>query len=289
MGTYQRKIAYLYEYYNQKREKNVGFIKIDSLQGGKRVLVQFRGDYQKDKMTCNLVLPKDGTVYGFFELGQLQLIKGMWTFSVDISEQKNVDLQEVLSSSIGILIVLEENRYLGATWNDKPLYEAMNQFQIEQFSIIEDFQETSFEKEITKETIETSGTPQDNYDSAELTVFRKILQEYPSMLPIPELNEGECVRFEPKDIGALPIRYWCLSGNPFLMQGYCRYRHLIFASMKEEGYVIGVPGVFSEREKQEGEKMGFTIFKPLCKCSGCKGAFGYWFMKLLKDGACISK
>ena len=82
------------------------------------------------------------------------------------------------------------------------------------------------------------------FQRKELDYGKKMLLTFPVMRPFGERYPGQCVRIEPQDIGCLPMRMWSLSGNPFLMQGYFQYRHLIFMEW-EKGYVIGVPGIYS--------------------------------------------
>lgn len=281
MGTYQRKIAYLYEYYDQKRVKNVGFLKVDFLQDCKRVLVQARGEYPGEKMTCKLIVKEEKESFQFIDLGYLDIQNGTWMLTIDISKHKNGQLDMLLSHSVGIRISLEGSRYLEATWDDKPLYNIVENPDREKPSMSKkNSEEFVTQNNTCQETTSSENTPEIKSNNNKWSCFEKILKEYPSMQPLPDLDEGMCVRFEPKDIGDLPIRYWYLTGNPFLIQGYCRYRHLVFARIEKNEFAIGVPGIFGEREKIEGENMGFTIFKPLCNCDGCKGAFGYWFMKL---------
>ena len=103
--------------------------------------------------------------------------------------------------------------------------------------------------------------------------------EVPVMRPFGERYPGQCVRIEPQDIGCLPMRMWSLSGNPFLMQGYFQYRHLIFMEW-EKGYVIGVPGIYSNMMQSKAENAGFREFIAICGQKNCRGAFGYWLMPL---------
>lgn len=108
---------------------------------------------------------------------------------------------------------------------------------------------------------------------------KKCCLHFPVMRPFGERYPGQCVRIEPQDIGCLPMRMWSLSGNPFLMQGYFQYRHLIFMEW-EKGYVIGVPGIYSNMMQSKAENAGFREFIAICGQKNCRGAFGYWLMPL---------
>ena len=117
------------------------------------------------------------------------------------------------------------------------------------------------------------------FQRKELDYGKKMLLTFPVMRPFGERYPGQCVRIEPQDIGCLPMRMWSLSGNPFLMQGYFQYRHLIFMEW-EKGYVIGVPGIYSNMMQSKAENAGFREFIAICGQKNCRGAFGYWLMPL---------
>lgn len=117
------------------------------------------------------------------------------------------------------------------------------------------------------------------FQRKELDYGKKMLLTFPVMRPFRERYPGQCVRIEPQDIGCLPMRMWSLSGNPFLMQGYFQYRHLIFMEW-EKGYVIGVPGIYSNMMQSKAENAGFREFIAICGQKNCRGAFGYWLMPL---------
>ena len=117
------------------------------------------------------------------------------------------------------------------------------------------------------------------FQRKELDYGKKMLLTFPVMRPFGERYPGQCVRIEPQDIGCLPMRMWSLSGNPFLMQGYFQYRHVIFMEW-EKGYVIGVPGIYSNMMQSKAENAGFREFIAICGQKNCRGAFGYWLMPL---------
>ena len=117
------------------------------------------------------------------------------------------------------------------------------------------------------------------FQRKELDYGKKMLLTFPVMRPFGERYPGQCVRIEPQDIGCLPMRMWSLSGNPFLMQGYFQYRHLIFMEW-EKGYAIGVPGIYSNMMQSKAENAGFREFIAICGQKNCRGAFGYWLTPL---------
>ncbi len=109
---------------------------------------------------------------------------------------------------------------------------------------------------------------------------KRILLSFPTMRPFPEEKGSECVRLELQDIGCLPMKYWSLSGNRFLLHGYYCYRHLIFCQKGMGKYMLGVPGIYSDREQKNAVRFGFHSFQSIGEFGRQQGAFGYWLMEL---------
>lgn len=108
----------------------------------------------------------------------------------------------------------------------------------------------------------------------------RIFTRYTKMYPFEDNEIMECVRIEPQDIGALPMENWILGNNSFLLHGYYNYRHLIFARQRYNGssqYIIGVPGVYQNREKFMAKLFGFDNFKTTNLSDHKTGEFGYWY------------
>lgn len=105
---------------------------------------------------------------------------------------------------------------------------------------------------------------------------RYILDMFPRMYPFEIDRMDECVRLELKDLGCLPVPYWSLAGNPFLLHGYYCYRHILFTRMGDGEYCIGVPGIYNQENQKQAKHCGFGQFKTLSEVSNRQGAFGYW-------------
>ncbi|MGN1206183.1 MAG: DUF6128 domain-containing protein [Eubacterium sp.] len=118
----------------------------------------------------------------------------------------------------------------------------------------------------------------------------KIFSTHMAMYPFPDDEVEKCVQIGPQDFGELPQKYWTLSGNPFLQQGFYHYRHLIFANIGNSIY-IGVPGRYHKRDAYLGRVFGFSHFKSVHKSKLRMGDFGYWMMEVhpqsvMKDREC---
>lgn len=114
--------------------------------------------------------------------------------------------------------------------------------------------------------------------------FEKMLAEYPK-LPMYGVTElFDCVRIHPKDIGKLDMRNWKLGVNSFLTHGYYTYQYLLLGKMRYDNgsqqAILGVPGVYSNREKYLANMFGFEQFIPIKKTGVKTGEFGYWIVEI---------
>ena len=105
---------------------------------------------------------------------------------------------------------------------------------------------------------------------------RHILAMFPKMYPFEIKEIKECVRLDLKDIGCLPVSYWSLAGNPFLLHGYYCYRHILFILLANGQYCVGVPGIYNQEHHQQAKNCGFKDFRSLSEVADRQGAFGYW-------------
>ena len=66
-------------------------------------------------------------------------------------------------------------------------------------------------------------------------------------------------KIQRSDISILPQRFWPLANNSFLLHGYHNYNHLLLA--EEAGRLwLGVPGIYDPREARAADLFGFPQF-----------------------------
>ena len=90
-------------------------------------------------------------------------------------------------------------------------------------------------------------------------------------------------KIQRSDLKVLPRKCWNLANNSFLLHGYHNYHHLLL--IEENGhYQLGVPGVYDIREARAAEIFGFPQFidtyndQMELSASECntQEKFGYW-------------
>ncbi|MDF2485623.1 MAG: hypothetical protein K0R46_1791 [Herbinix sp.] len=119
-----------------------------------------------------------------------------------------------------------------------------------------------------------------NEEDFDPQVVASIFEKHPRIYPFEDNEILICAKVEPNDIGLLPKELWALSNNSFLIHGYYCYHHLIFAKLKDRSgcrYILGVPGIYHNREKFMAKMFGFESFKPIRKRELRQGDFGYWY------------
>lgn len=118
----------------------------------------------------------------------------------------------------------------------------------------------------------------------EKPLARTMLDNFPKISPFQDTEIAECVRIVPQNIGLLPIDAWVLGNNSFLQHGYYNHKHLIFAKKYTRSgimYLLGVPGYFTQRERNMARMFGFNNFKSAKMRPVQNGEFGYWYVPIV--------
>lgn len=114
-------------------------------------------------------------------------------------------------------------------------------------------------------------------------IAQNIIRKFPRIYPFEDNEICDCVRIEPQDIGLLPIDAWVLGNNSYLLHGYYTYRHLIFGKINSPNgiiYVLGVPGIYQNRESFMAKMFGFEYFKCAKRTEEKNGEFGYYYLPI---------
>ena len=138
------------------------------------------------------------------------------------------------------------------------------------------------EKRVT--AAEVLETMKEDGRAAELMANREKLPLLPNC-PDGENGVIECVKINPNDIGLLNMDNWRLGVNSFLTHGFYSYKYLmlgrvLFDEEDTNGYILGVPGEYSSKEKYLAGIFGFDRFIPVKETRIKTGSFGYWVVDL---------
>ena len=303
----RRFVSYIYRYRENKRCENAGFIKVwhisndgNNLVGGDQARIQI-GIKIRKKMACkcNIFLlyhtrAKNVTDI-YIEPEERDIIMKKFAVSWDdaLSDGKPFNEYD------GLLFLCDDGEILIGLWNE---------YDISVEDILIDVEEADGEtaKETDGETVrETDGEAVDEKDEnageemeekVEGEIARaleddissscsvdKMLSTYQRLPMLIDSPFKQCVKIVPQDIGKLNIRNWKLGNNSFLTHGYYNYRYLMLGKIKDGKCVLGVPGVFTNKEKYMANMFGFRTFVPVKKTDVLTGSFGYWVIEVFSE------
>lgn len=118
---------------------------------------------------------------------------------------------------------------------------------------------------------------------SDLTI--RVMENRPKLPDFENHEIFDCVRIEPNDIGLLEMDNWRLGVNSFLTHGYYNYKYLMLGKLRfQDGVVkavLGVPGVFDNKEQYIARIFGFDVFVPIKHTNVKTGNFGYWIVELV--------
>ena len=309
-------IFYLYEYENNKRKRNVGFIKIARRYQTCILQIHIRGISTGNGASLEL--------YAFYRDGNAMTgtqIATLTCFGKTVSERLPVSERSFpegrpLSEMDGFLIKLPGDKP-AVFWMASAFFFPVDISQLRPPAAPEEEPETipapapeeepetipAPAPEEEPETVSTPASdnveaeapgnteapvPESNRESSESpSVFSDGIsgQERESAAETKEYREEKkkARKIQRSDISVLPRRFWFLANNSFLLHGYHNYNHLLLA--EEDGRLwLGVPGIYDPREAKVADLFGFPQFtREYADClelepEECSdnADFGYW-------------
>ena len=297
-------IFYLYEYENNKRKRNVGFIKIARRYQTCILQIHIRGISTGNGASLEL--------YAFYRDGNAMTgtqIATLTCFGKTVSERLPVSERSFpegrpLSEMDGFLIKLPGDKP-AVFWMASAFFFPVDISMLRPPAAPEEEPETvsAPAPEEEPETVSAPApdnveaedpgnteapVPESNRESSESpSVFSDGLsgQERESAAETKEYREEKkkARKIQRSDISVLPRRFWFLANNSFLLHGYHNYNHLLLA--EEDGRLwLGVPGIYDPREAKVADLFGFPQFtREYADClelepEECSdnADFGYW-------------
>ena len=185
-------------------------------------------------------------------------------------------------------VIAEETKPVEQIKSAEPIEQAEQSNKIDTTVQVEP---TGIEREMElSETMETIKTPDcetckyKTETGLQKSDMERMFREYPK-LPMYENTElYDCVRIEQSDIGLLEVSNWRLGSNSFLSHGYYTYKYLMLGKIRlqdgKDRIVLGVPGIYANKEKYLANMFGFDLFVPIKKTPTKTGQFGYWIVEI---------
>lgn len=252
MSDYQRFISYLYEYKQNSKTHNRGFLKAESRYALHKLEIHIKDP----------ALPAGASaeIYGFTRNHE-QLIGNL--LGTCQSDAGNIHCTIESSTSDfplfkGIIILCNHVFSYASAWDDLPI--------IPGHFITPDQNPTLLPEEpvLTAEEI-PAAVPEYQLDAFE------------SFNPFTDGFCSECVKLTWKDFQSLQQNRWFVGNNPFITRSYAEHQHLILGSIQfqeQPTYIFGIPGTYHPQEKFMAQLYGFPYFK------SANHPYGYWYRTL---------
>lgn len=252
---FQKKTSYLYDY--KMADKSVGFARWDVRNGMLRLQVNVRTDLRENEGEYDVSFcANDGS---FIELGHMKVSDGSGEFRY-MGLSDNVQNSGKSYDKVKEIFLGKNGEYFfNGSFEEKNTEEK----SAEQNSRSKVQSVISFEKEKTG--------------------YERLYAEKRRVDLFADDDIYDCLEIEPEDIKDIPDGSPELMRNSFLNHGFYAYRHLILGKQnKEDGtdYIIGVPGIYTKRDKSMAGMFGFEHFKFSVRSDVRLSQFGYWYKVL---------
>ena len=259
----QRIIAYIYRYRGDeniyRKCGNVGFCRVEEISGRRVINMCFKETYDitRDCEIKELYLDKD------VDNNMCRCTVGNIIRKDKIcGGQMRLRLQG--EKEEGLYIVSGQEKYIVLWYGDREAILLSEKKKEEEHNCKEIVESTVPKEEkimdtdecLRKEKLEDKEKKKDKMYQLE---DEQLLRAYNRMAKSPMIIENvmqQVVKMKPQQMIMLPRRYWRLTNNRFLMEGYYVHKHILFFKYGES-YVIGVPSFVWENEKGNANKFGF--------------------------------
>ena len=283
----RRFIRYLYEYEQEKKMRNVGFVKVEQDVDQCVIHVHgkgFRMEENAQGLRAYLFWNTEdkciGIPQGVTEVPGPAVNWQLCYTPEDVGKKENYNLVN------GIILKDVNGHWYAAVWND----DVVNVCRMEMWKMEED----SVQGE---ETECKKGLAQDGETECKKETLQD--EESESGKLEDDLEKEACLggkvrKIQRKDMVCLPRCEWRHANNSFLIHGYYNYHHLIL-TVRDDRLKLGVPGVYHPQEEKAAESFGFPEFIPAEELDlkltdeekNDREKFGYWCRDIRGSHDCV--
>ena len=283
----RRFIRYLYEYEQEKKMRNVGFVKVEQDVDQCVIHVHGKGFRMEENaqglrvyLFWNTEDKCIGIPQGVTEVPGPAVNWQLCYTPENVGKKENYDLVN------GIILKDVNGHWYAAVWND----DVVNVCRMEMWKMEEDSvqgEETECKKGLAQgeETECKKETLQD--EESESGKLEDDLEKEACL-------GGKVRKIQRKDMVCLPRCEWRHANNSFLIHGYYNYHHLIL-TVRDDRLKLGVPGVYHPQEEKAAESFGFPEFIPAEELDlkltdeekNDREKFGYWCRDIRGSHDCV--
>ena len=283
----RRFIRYLYEYEQEKKMRNVGFVKVEQDVDQCVIHVHGKGFRMEENaqglrvyLFWNTEDKCIGIPQGVTEVPGPAVNWQLCYTPEDVGKKENYNLVN------GIILKDVNGHWYAAVWND----DVVNVCRMEMWKMEEDSVQGD-EPECKK------GLAQDEEPECKKETLQD--EESESGKLEDDLEKEACLggkvrKIQRKDMVCLPRCEWRHANNSFLIHGYYNYHHLIL-TVRDDRLKLGVPGVYHPQEEKAAESFGFPEFIPAEELDlkltdeekNDREKFGYWCRDIRGSHDCV--
>ena len=280
-------IRYLYEYKDEQRVRNVGFVKVDQGEEGGTLQIHGRGTFLNDADIRVYLVYMEGKRCRGILMGQLEHVQSILSCRL-VYDREEIEPYADLEELRGIMLETNGQGTYAAVWDEGVL--PLNQMEPavpreERPGMGEDMaSEESVEAEVSEilEACAEEGVIEKEPGTDAGEEEKEELEESNE-----NRQEKRYCKIMREDMKKLPQKNWYLANNSFLLHGYYNYRHLLLITDEGKRY-LGVPGIYHRREEAAARSFGFSEFCRISEDSiilspqECdrENDFGYWCREL---------
>ena len=283
----RRFIRYLYEYEQEKKMRNVGFVKVEQDVDQCVIHVHGKGFRMEENaqglrvyLFWNTEDKCIGIAQGVTEVPGPAVNWQLCYTPEDVGKKENYNLVN------GIILKDVNGHWYAAVWND----DVVNVCRMEMWKMEEDSVQGE-EPECKK------GLAQDEEPECKKETLQD--EESESGKLEDDLEKEACLggkvrKIQRKDMVCLPRCEWRHANNSFLIHGYYNYHDLIL-TVRDDRLKLGVPGVYHPQEEKAAESFGFPEFIPAEELDlkltdeekNDREKFGYWCRDIRGSHDCV--
>ncbi len=295
-----RWVSYIYRYREGAKCENAGFIKVQQVgcEDKAKARIQIGIKLYKNKIckcTAYLLYHQKKTSYLTDILVQSKE-RDIINKRIEIPWNNTVGNGRDIGEYDGIAFVCDDGEILAGIWKDFEF--AANDINYVNITASREADKNDFDEIIQDDVAATESmddicdeasdidSMETNDEASATDICIKMLESHPRLPVFMDSQLIECVKIVPHDIGMLPMANWSLGVNSFLSHGYYHYRYIMMGRVNFEDreiFVIGVPGVFDNKERYLANMFGFSVFIPAKETEILTGKFGYWISEIIRE------
>lgn len=283
----RRFIRYLYEYEQEKKMRNVGFVKVEQDVDQCVIHVHGKGFRMEENaqglrvyLFWNTEDKCIGIPQGVTEVPGPAVNWQLCYTPEDVGKKENYDLVN------GIILKDVNGHWYAAVWND----DVVNVCRMEMWKMEEDSvqgEENECKKELAQDEESECKKETLQDEESESGKLEDDLEKEACL-------GGKVRKIQRKDMVCLPRCEWRHANNSFLIHGYYNYHHLIL-TVRDDRLKLGVPGVYHPQEEKAAESFGFPEFIPAEELDlkltdeekNDREKFGYWCRDIRGSHDCV--